>query len=87
MVILESMKTAISIADDVFREAEKAAKSLGMTRSEFFTRAVRDFLGIRRERAITASYDEAFADGEDDLDQFRGKASRRALLNVEWNER
>ena len=81
------MKTAISIPDEIFREAEQAAKRLGMTRSEFFTRAVRDFLGIRRERAITASYDEAFADGSDDLGQFRVEAARRALLDVEWNER
>jgi len=81
------MKTAISIPDDVFRQAERAAKRLGMTRSELFTRAVRDFLGIRREQAITASYDEAFADGPDDLGQFRGEASRRTLLSVEWNER
>jgi predicted transcriptional regulator len=81
------MKTAISIPDEVFRQAEQAAKRLGMTRSELFTRAVRDFLGIRRERAITASYDEAFADGSDDLDQLRTEASRRSLLSVEWNER
>jgi hypothetical protein len=81
------MKTAISIPDAVFREAEQAAKRLGMTRSEFFTRAVRDFLGIRREAAITLSYDEAFADGQDDLERFRGEASRRALLGIEWNER
>jgi metal-responsive CopG/Arc/MetJ family transcriptional regulator len=41
------MKTVISIPDDVFRQAEHAAKRLGMTRSELFTRAVRDFLGVR----------------------------------------
>ena len=81
------MKTAISIPDEIFREAEQAAKRLGMTRSEFFTRAVRDFLGIRRERAITLSYDEAFSDRSDDLGQFRVEAARRALLDVEWNER
>ncbi len=36
------MKTAISIPDEVFRQAEQAAKRLGVSRSEFFTRAVRE---------------------------------------------
>jgi hypothetical protein len=33
------LKTAISIPDQVFRRAEAAAKRLGLSRSELFTRA------------------------------------------------
>ena len=81
------MKTAISIPDEVFREAERTAKRLGVSRSELFTRAMRDFLGVRRDKAITAAYDEAFADGDEGEDaQFRREAARRALSRVEWND-
>lgn len=88
MVILGAMKTAISIPDDVFERAELAAKRLGISRSELFTRAMREFLGFRRDQAVTASYDAAFADGDDEqAAPFRREAARRALLAVEWTER
>lgn len=80
------MKTAISIPDEVFEQAERAAKRLGLSRSELFTRAVKEFLGTRLQANITASYDSAFADGDDDLDQVRRKATRDALLGVEWSD-
>ena len=81
------MKTAISVPDDVFRQAERAAKRLGVSRSELFTQAVREYLGVRRDTAVTASYDAAFANGDDkDVEAFHREATRRTLLSVEWNE-
>ncbi len=81
------MKTAISIPDDVFRHAERAAKRLGVSRSELFTRAMREYLGASRDSTITASYDEAFAADDDELASFRREATRKALLGVEWTEK
>jgi hypothetical protein len=79
------VKTAISVPDDVFEQAEQAAKRLGVSRSELFTRAVRAFLASRLERNISASYDAAFGDeSESDSDDLRRKATRQALLDVEW---
>jgi Arc/MetJ family transcription regulator len=82
------MKTAISVPDPLFRQAEREAKRLGVSRSELFTRALRDYLGTRRDAAITASYDAAFGgdDDNDDVASFRREAARRALLSVEWEE-
>jgi Ribbon-helix-helix protein, copG family len=80
------VKTAISIPDEVFEQAERAAKRLGVSRSELFTRAVKEFLDTRREANITASYDAAFADEDDDIDEVRRKAARDALLGVEWSD-
>jgi hypothetical protein len=80
------MKTAISVPDDVFEQAEQAAKRLGISRSELFTRAVRDFLGPQRDAAITASYDAAFASGEDDTDALRRRATRERLSAIEWDD-
>jgi antitoxin MazE6 len=81
------MKTAISIPDDVFRRAERAAKRLGISRSELYTKAITDFLGVRRDSAVTASYDEAFGEAnEDDVARFRRANTTKQLLAVEWND-
>ena len=79
------MKTAISVPDDVFEQAEQAAKRLGLSRSELFSRAVRAFLATGAAENITKSYDAAFGEGPDsDVDELRREATRRALLAVEW---
>ena len=87
----ETMKTAISIPDDVFKQATRAAKRLGVSRSELFTRAMREYLGASRDSSITASYDAAFAENDDQADDelasFRREATRKALLGVEWTEK
>jgi len=82
------MKTAISIPDDVFEQADQAAKRLGLSRSEFVTRAVRAFLETRAAQNITNSHNEAFGDeSPGGAEAFVREASRRALVDVEWEER
>jgi hypothetical protein len=81
------MKTAISIPTPLFREAEKAARKLGLSRSEFFARAAARLVDTLGDEQITASYDAAFATDEDEEDvAFRREAARRTILSVEWNE-
>jgi metal-responsive CopG/Arc/MetJ family transcriptional regulator len=85
-VILAVMKTAISIPDRIFRQAERAAKKLRMSRSEFFTRAAIQFLKTHPIEDVKASYDLAFAEtaGEDDLIELQKRVGRAALRNIEW---
>ncbi len=81
------MKTAISIPDDIFEEAERAAKRLGVSRSELFTQAVKSFLATRMERNVTESYNLAFGHSEpDELERWRQETARRTLLSVEWED-
>ena len=82
------VKTAISVPDEVFRQAEAAAKRLGISRSELFTRALRRFLADARDAEVKASYDAAFGDedAETTSKRFRQEAVRRALLSVEWDD-
>lgn len=61
MVILTAMKTAISIPDPVFTEAEKLAQQLGVSRSELYTSAVRDYVESHRNDRITERLDEIYA--------------------------
>ena len=42
------MKTAISIPDAVFEEAERLARSRGLSRSELYTRAILEYLSSNR---------------------------------------
>jgi len=81
------MKTAVSIPDRVFREAEQAAKRLKVSRSELYRRALEAFLASGRDARITESYDAAFAGAESrEETRFRRLAARKALLAVEWQE-
>jgi hypothetical protein len=81
------MKTAISIATPIFREAEKAARRLGLSRSEFFTRAAQRMVESIREDEVKASYDAAFATDKAPAETaFRRKASRRLLAAIEWDD-
>jgi hypothetical protein len=47
------VKTAISIPDETFVRAERQAAALGMSRSEFFTRAVRRYLEQLEAESLT----------------------------------
>ena len=47
------VKTAISIPDETFAQAEQHAAALGMSRSEFFTRAVRRYIDHLEVQSLT----------------------------------
>ena len=49
------MKASISIPDPLFKEAEAAAKDLGLSRSKLIQTALEDFLRRRRDAEATAS--------------------------------
>ncbi|MDQ0094616.1 CopG family transcriptional regulator [Paeniglutamicibacter psychrophenolicus] len=73
------MKTAISIPDNIFREAESAASRLGISRSEFFTRAAKSYIRAVDEESLTFGIDAALARIGDHDTKFVTEASRRAL--------
>ena len=58
------MKTAISIPDDVFEGAERTASALGLSRSELYATAVREFVERYRSADVTERLDRIY--GEDD---------------------
>jgi metal-responsive CopG/Arc/MetJ family transcriptional regulator len=58
------MKTAISIPDEVFEAAEQAAKSLGVSRSELYATAVREFVARYCREAVTEKLNQVYADDE-----------------------
>lgn len=56
------MKTAISLPDDTFRRVDRAAKRLGVSRSEFFARAAESWLDALEEDATTEAINRAIAE-------------------------
>jgi hypothetical protein len=74
------VKTAISIPDDTFEQAERRAASLGMSRSEFFTRAAQRYLDQLDAESLTARIDAALdLVGADESTRVAVLAGRRRL--------
>jgi hypothetical protein len=55
------MKTAISVPDETFERASRRAHDLGMSRSEFFSRAAARYLDDLDAESVTRQIDEAVA--------------------------
>jgi len=47
------MKTAVSLPDGLYEEAEKTARSLGIPRSRLYARALQEFIERHRRELIT----------------------------------
>jgi Arc/MetJ family transcription regulator len=60
------MKTAISVPDDTFEQATRRAAELGISRSEFFSRAVRRYLDELASRSLTEQVNQALTVAGDD---------------------
>ena len=58
------MKTAISIPDDVFEGAERTAEALGLSRSELYATAVREFIERYRSADVTERLDRVYGDDD-----------------------
>jgi metal-responsive CopG/Arc/MetJ family transcriptional regulator len=62
------MKTAISIPDAVYKEAERASKRMGISRSRLYTMAIERLLEAQRSRGITESLNEIYKKEDSRLD-------------------
>ena len=54
------MKTAISIPDPIFESAEKLARRLGMSRSQFYAEAVDALVERHRYHGVTEQLDAVY---------------------------
>ncbi|MBI2378442.1 MAG: hypothetical protein HYV07_30870 [Deltaproteobacteria bacterium] len=78
------MKTAISLPDDVFRAAERVAKRKGLSRSEFYTRAIRALVKEEDEASITEQLNKVYRDSDSNLDPVLAKLQSQALEREKW---
>ena len=77
------MKTAISIPDDLFADAEQLARELKKSRSRLYGDAMREYLARHSAASVTESLDRVCAElapgGE-----FTQAAARRTLGRSDW---
>jgi metal-responsive CopG/Arc/MetJ family transcriptional regulator len=78
------MKTAISLPNDLFAEAEALAAELGTSRSRLYASAVREYLARREPGAVTAALERVYADQDSHADPAVVAAAARALAAVKW---
>ncbi len=80
------MKTAISIPDDTFNEADQLARELGISRSELYVRALKALLKEQREESITQALNRVYAETSESKEEqaFRREAARQTLNRSDW---
>lgn len=78
------MKTAISIPDHVFAAAEAAAKRLSMSRSQFFTKAVEEYLTSHSDAVITDRLNAVYAEEDSHVDPVLQRLQALSLERDAW---
>ncbi len=78
------MKTAISIPDELFESAEQFAHHRGLSRSELYATALRQYLQAHRSEAITDQLNAIYASESSRLDPALTHAQTSSLPQDEW---
>ncbi len=78
------MKIAISIPDDIFRDAELLASELHCSRSQLYSRAVKEYVARRSSDRVTEALNAACADEDEGDLEFLRSAAEQVLEGSEW---
>lgn len=79
------MKTAVSVPDRLYREAEQYAKRTQKSRSRLYAEALSEYLGRHAPDKITEDMNAVVAQLDDPTpDPLVTRAARRTLESVEW---
>lgn len=80
----KSMKTAVSIPDDVYLRAEQLADRTNRLRSRLYSDALAEYLARHGTDTVTAAMNETLAVVNEGPDAFLNAASRRTLAKSDW---
>ena len=78
------MKTAISLPDELFRQADELATRLGIPRSRLYARALAEYLEAHAPGQITSALDAVYADVDSAIDPDVAIAQEAALDEDQW---
>ncbi|MFO8039750.1 MAG: ribbon-helix-helix domain-containing protein [Sodalinema sp.] len=67
------MKTAISIPDSVFEQAEALAQQLGLSRSELYQKALEDYFKKYKNEQILLKLNEVYSRESSEVDPVMAK--------------
>jgi metal-responsive CopG/Arc/MetJ family transcriptional regulator len=79
------MKTAISVPDDLFEQAERLARRLKKSRSQLYAEALAEYLARNAPDEVTEAMNRACDElGEEREDRFVSEAARHILERNDW---
>lgn len=78
------MKTAISLPDEMFEQADRLADRLELSRSELYRRALAEYLARHEPDRVTEQLDRVADALDTRSDAFVRTAVRRTLEKAEW---
>ena len=78
------MRTAVSLPDDLFEQAERLAKQRTVPRDELLAEALRESVARHDPDAVTDAINRAVDQEGASVDPLLRVAARRTLERVEW---
>jgi metal-responsive CopG/Arc/MetJ family transcriptional regulator len=78
------MKTAIYMPDDIFSTAEKIARRLKISRSELYTRAIKEYIAELEFESTTEKLNTIYAQEDSKLDDGWRQLQKRELQGERW---
>lgn len=79
------MKTAISLPDELFHEAERQARREKKSRSQLYADALTEYLARHAPEEVTEAMNRVMESlGEYSTEPFLDEAARRVLEDTEW---
>jgi metal-responsive CopG/Arc/MetJ family transcriptional regulator len=78
------MKTAVSLPDDLFQEAEATARRLQVSRSELYAKAIAAFLKQHDSSVITERLNAVYSRRQAKLDGELHRAQLKSLEKDAW---
>lgn len=77
-------KTAVSLPDELFDEADRLAERLGLSRSGLYARALAELLDRERVGVIRESYDRVYGEPDEATARAARAAARTTFRRNEW---
>ena len=84
---MPNVKTAISIQESLFKEAESLAQELEVSRSQLFAMALESFIREREDRQLLQRINNAYSESptpDEEAYQSRIKDYHRRSVEGEW---
>jgi metal-responsive CopG/Arc/MetJ family transcriptional regulator len=78
------MKTAVSVPDDIFQQVERLAHRDGRSRSEVYSRALREYVARHGSDEVTEALDRVVSEVGREVDPFVTQAASSVLETTEW---
>jgi metal-responsive CopG/Arc/MetJ family transcriptional regulator len=84
MVILEPVKVAVSLPDQLFQRADALAGRLGVSRSRLYADALAEYLANHTSDGVTEALDALYRDEPATLDHDLARVQASAVGDEDW---